>query len=121
MIVASGFEVFAQTANFFISSTGEKNEIKLNPSKKIGDDRSLFSYVDAWYDSGAMTVTVEGCELKDAFIYIMNADGLVLAQTSHYFGMNPDICIVDAPSLSGKYWLVIDSPILYAEGTFLIN
>ena len=44
-----------------------------------------------------------------------------LAQTSHYFGITPETCTVDVPSLSGKYWLVIDSPALYAEGAFLIN
>ena len=86
-----------------------------------GDDKSLFADVEAWYDSGSMTVTVEGCELKDTFIYIMSQDGLVLAQTSHYFGITPETCTVDVPSLPGKYWLVIDSPALYAEGPFLIN
>ena len=80
-----------------------------------------FAEVEAWYDSGSMTVTVEGCELKDTFIYIMSPDGLIFAQTSCYFGITPGTCTIDAPSLSGKYWLVIDSPTLYAEGAFLIN
>ena len=44
-----------------------------------------------------------------------------LAQTSHYFGITPETCTVDVPSLPGKYWLIIDSPALYAEGPFLIN
>lgn len=121
LIAATGYEALAQTGNFS-SSTGEKNEIKLNPfNKDKGDDRSLFADVEAWYDSSSMTVTVEGCELKDTFIYIMSQDGLVLAQTSHYFGITPETCTVDVPSLPGKYWLVIDSPALYAEGPFLIN
>ena len=94
----------------------------MNPVKKgKGDDKSLFAEVEAWYDSGSMTVTVEGCELKDTFIYIMSPDGLIFAQTSCYFGITPGTCTIDAPSLSGKYWLVIDSPTLYAEGAFLIN
>ena len=80
-----------------------------------------FAEVEAWYDSGSMTVTVEGCELKDTFIYIMSPDGLIFAQTSCYFGITPGTCTIDAPSLSGKYWLVIDSPTLYAEGAVLIN
>ena len=102
-------------------SIGEKNEIKLNPYKGKGDDKSLFADVEAWYDSSSMTVTVKGCELKDTFIYIMSPDGLVLAQTSHYFGITPETCTIEVPSLPGKYWLVIDSPALYAEGPFLIN
>ena len=93
----------------------------MNPYKNKGDDKSLFADVEAWYDSSSMTVTVGGCELKDTFIYIMSQDGLVLAQTSHYFGITPETCTVDVPSLPGKYWLVIDSPALYAEGPFLIN
>ena len=121
LIAASGSEALAQTGNFS-STSGEKNEIKLNPVKKgKGDDKSLFAEVEAWYDSGSMTVTVEGCELKDTFIYIMSPDGLIFAQTSCYFGITPGTCTIDAPSLSGKYWLVIDSPALYAEGVFLIN
>lgn len=121
LIAATGYEALAQTGNFS-SSTGEKNEIKLNPfNKDKGDDRSLFADVEAWYDSSSMTVTVEGCELKDTFIYIMSPDGLVLAQTSHYFGITPETCTIEVPSLPGKYWFVIDSPALYAEGPFLIN
>ena len=93
--------------------------VKSRPTKIT---RSLdLADVEAWYDSSSMTVTVEGCELKDTFIYIMSPDGLVLAQTSHYFGFTPETCTVDVPSLPGKYWLVIDSPALYAEGPFLIN
>ena len=75
LIAASGSEALAQTGNFS-SSTGEKKEIKLNPYKGKGDDKSLFADVEAWYDSGSMTVTVEGCELKDTFIYIMSPDGV---------------------------------------------
>lgn len=121
LIAASGSEALAQTGNFS-STSGEKNEINLNPVKKgKGDDKSLFAEVEAWYDSSSMTVTVEGCELKDTFIYIMSPDGLIFAQTSCYFGITPGTCTIDAPSLSGKYWLVIDSPALYAEGAFLIN
>lgn len=121
LIAASGSEALAQTGNFS-STSGEKKEIKLIPRNKTnGKDKSLFADVEAWYDSGSMTVTVEGCELKDTFIYIMSPDGLIFAQTSCYFGITPGTCTIDAPSLSGKYWLVIDSPTLYAEGAFLIN
>ena len=121
LIAASGSEALAQTGNFS-STSGEKKEIKLIPRNKTnGKDKSLFADVEAWYDSSSMTVTVEDCELKDTFIYIMSPDGLIFAQTSCYFGITPGTCTIDAPSLSGKYWLVIDSPTLYAEGAFLIN
>lgn len=122
LIAASGSEALAQTGNAVSSSSENKREIRLTPcNKDKGDDKSLFAEVEAWYDSSSMIVTVEGCELKDTFIYIMSPDGLIFAQTSCYFGITPGTCTIDAPSLSGKYWLVIDSPTLYAEGAFLIN
>ena len=118
--------VFAVTPIFPFNAFAEESatEIKLiykktNPTKIHRSPD--FAEVEAWYDSGSMTVTVEGCELKDTFIYIMSPDGLIFAQTSCYFGITPGTCTIDAPSLSGKYWLVIDSPTLYAEGAFLIN
>ena len=118
--------VFAVTPIFSFYAFAEESatEIKLiykktNPTKIHRSPD--FAEVEAWYDSSSMTVTVEGCELKDTFIYIMSPDGLIFAQTSCYFGITPGTCTIDAPSLSGKYWLVIDSPTLYAEGAFLIN
>ena len=81
--------VFAVTPIFSFYAFAEESakEIKLiyTKIKTTKIDRSPdFADVEAWYDSGSMTVTVEGCELKDTFIYIMSQDGLVLAQTSHY-------------------------------------
>ena len=118
--------VFAVTPifSFYAFAEDSATEIKLIYKKNnpIKIHRSPdFAEVEAWYDSSSMTVTVEGCELKDTFIYIMSPDGLIFAQTSCYFGITPGTCTIDAPSLSGKYWLVIDSPALYAEGAFLIN
>ena len=118
--------VFAVTPIFSFYAFAEESakEIKLiyTKIKTTTIDRSPdFAEVEAWYDSSSMTVTVEGSELKDTFIYIMSPDGLIFAQTSHYFGITPETCTIDAPSLPGKYWLVIDSPALYAEGVFLIN
>lgn len=53
LIAASGSEALAQTGNFS-STSGEKNEINLNPVKKgKGDDKSLFAEVEAWYDSSS--------------------------------------------------------------------
>ena len=121
ILILSAFAVSLITP-FEAIAEDDALEIKLQKTKPIKIKRSLdFAEVEAWYDSGSMTVTVEGRELKDTFIYIMSPDGLIFAQTSHYFGITPETCTVDVPSLPGKYWLVIDSPALYAEGPFLIN
>ena len=29
--------------------------------------------------------------------------------------------MVDVPQAQGTYWLVIDSPVLYAEGSFVVE
>ena len=68
--------VFAVTPIFSFYAFAEESatEIKLiykktNPTKIHRSPD--FAEVEAWYDSSSMTVTVEGCELKDTFIYII--------------------------------------------------
>ena len=91
--------VFAVTPIFSFYAFAEESakEIKLiykktNPTKIHRSPD--FAEVEAWYDSSSMTVTVEGCELKDTFIYIMSPDGLIFAQTSCYFGITPGTCTI---------------------------
>ena len=121
----SFFIVVSLTTPHFVFADEQAQAVEIDlfiKSRPTKIDRSPdFAEVEAWYDRGTMTVTVEGCELKDTFIYIMSPDGLIFAQTSHYFGITPETCTIDAPSLPGKYWHIIDSPALYAEGVFLIN
>ena len=72
ILILSAFAVSLITP-FEAIAEDDALEIKLQKTKPIKMKRSFdFAEVEAWYDSGSMTVTVEGCELKDTFIYIIN-------------------------------------------------
>lgn len=68
ILILSAFAVSLITP-FEAIAEDDALEIKLQKTKPIKIKRSLdFAEVEAWYDSSSMTVTVEGCELKDTFI-----------------------------------------------------
>lgn len=96
-----------------------KNEVRLVEQTIIKEDRSVSPYLKVEYNNSV--VSIEGSELKNTNIYILNLQGMVISQDSHYFGIIPDTYNMDAPSFPGKYYIVIDSPVLYAEGVFEIR
>jgi len=98
-----------------------KEEITLNKVKHTEEDRILFSEIEVWFDQSSLNLILEGEELKDADIYILTESGIIVHHSTHYFGMIPDTYNIDAPSFPGKYYIVIDSPVLYAEGMFEIR
>lgn len=98
-----------------------KEEIPLKYVKYTGEDRSLSSEIEVWLDKQSMNLILTGYQLKDADIYVLTKDGAVIYQSSYYFGMIPETYDIDAPSFPGKYYIVIDSPVLYAEGVFEIR
>lgn len=115
------YNVFAQSGTSDASASLSRQEVKLRKIKNSDRDRSLSADVSAWYDTGTQTVIIEGAELKDTDVYIVGYDGMVMTQTSYYFGMFSETYILDAPGLSGRYWLIIDSPSLYADGSFYVK
>lgn len=98
-----------------------KKEIPLKYVKYTGEDRSLSSEIEVWLDKHSMNLILTGYQLKDVDIYVLTKDGAVIYQSSYYFGMIPDTYNMEAPSFPGKYYIVIDSPVLYAEGVFEIK
>lgn len=96
-----------------------RNDVKLVEHTVIAVDRSAFPSVNVQYNE--VSVYVEGSELKDANIYLLNFNGVIVHQSIHYFGIMPDTYIIDAPSFPGKYYIIIDSPVLYAEGMFEVR
>lgn len=98
-----------------------KKEIPLKYVKYTGEDRSLSSEIEVWLDKQSMNLILTGYQLKDVDIYVLTKDGAVIYQSSYYFGMIPDTYNMEAPSFPGKYYIVIDSPVLYAEGVFEIK
>lgn len=96
-----------------------RDEVKLVEQTIISVDRSAIPMVNVKYDQSV--VSIEGSELKDAEIYLLDFSGVIVHHSTHYFGMIPDTYNIDAPSFPGKYYIVIDSPVLYAEGMFEIR
>lgn len=96
-----------------------RDEVKLVEQTIISVDRSAIPVVNVKYDQSV--VSIEGSELKDAEIYLLDFSGVIVHHSTHYFGMMPDTYNIDAPSFPGKYYIVIDSPVLYAEGMFEIR
>lgn len=96
-----------------------RDEVKLVEQTIISVDRSAIPVVNVKYDQSV--VSIEGSELKDAEIYLLDFSGVIVHHSTHYFGMMPDTYNIDAPSFPGKYYIVIDSPVLYVEGMFEIR
>ncbi len=53
-------------------------------------------------------------------VYILDSSGLVVAAESFNSDFTP-VFSINAPTISGVYWLIIDSPAIYAEGSFTVN
>lgn len=110
------------TSHFLLAQTPDepnKNEVRLVEQTIIKEDRSVSPYLKVEYNNSV--VSIEGSELKYTNIFILTLQGMVMSQDCHYFGMIPDTYNMEAPSFPGKYYIVIDSPVLYAEGVFEIN
>lgn len=104
------------------STTNSKEEVDLMEVQKNKRDRSAgFASIDAFIYSDAGLLTVVGCELGDTYICIMDEYGNMCFTGAYYFGAVETEFSMEIPQSPGRYWLVIDSKALYAEGTFLIN
>ena len=77
--------------------------------------------MDAWIYDCADQISVIGSGLKDTYIYVLDANSNIIVSGAAYFGEIESEYQLSAPVLPGRYWLVIDSPIIYAEGTFYIK
>lgn len=118
LMLLFGSNVFARHET---SASGPDNKKEILLKKVIKDkrDKSGFPYVEAWI--AAQNAIVEASELKETSLYILNVDGVIMYEGTHYFGMMPETFAIDIPLMPGKYYIVIDSPYLYAEGVFEIR
>ena len=75
---------------------------------------------DATYypDTDIIELACEGT--KETSVYIVNSKGEEISYDSFDAGMNP-YYMVDVPQTPGTYYIVIDSPVLYAEGAFVVE
>ena len=73
---------------------------------------------DATYypDTDIIELACEGT--KETSVYIVNSKGEEISYDSFDAGMNP-YYMMDVPQTPGTYYIIIDSPVLYAEGAFV--
>lgn len=113
--------VFLSAAFFYSDSYGksERNRkiINKNPHSASSVDRSLFSDVKAYLCNETRTIELEFYEVRQGEIYITDTGGQIII----YDSITSSEQILDAPSAKGTYYLIIDSPELYAEGLFTVE
>ena len=75
---------------------------------------------DATYcpDTDIIELTCGGT--KETSVYIVDSKGEEISYDSFDAGMNP-YYMVDVPQTPGTYYIIIDSPVLYAEGAFIVK
>ncbi len=85
-------------------------------------DRSISFYsIEAWLNSYESNILIYVSGTKNTQFYIFNIYGDIINSSSSYCGDIETSIQLDVPDVKGKYFLVIESPIIYAEGTFFIN
>ncbi len=88
--------------------------------KTEGTDRTLSGNVEATYIVGGQCIEIDGFEIGEAHVYVLNVRGRVIVEEVFDFSENSSY-MIDVPNVSGTYWLVIDSPVIYAEGSFVVE
>ena len=73
---------------------------------------------DATYypDTDIIELACDGT--KETSVYIVDSKGEEISYDSFDAGMNP-YYMMDVPQTPGTYYIIIDSPVLYAEGAFV--
>lgn len=98
----------------------EKKEISFRTVKKGGDDRLLGQEIKGFYCPRINLVELTCYGTKETVVYIVSARGEEISNSSFDSSISP-YNIFDVPQRPGTYYIVIDSPVLYAEGMFLVE
>lgn len=100
----------------------DRSEINLSEEQNTGRDKSIsIVSIEAWIDNTNNQISIVGSGLKDTYIYILDASGNAVEVSTAYFGDMKEEHLLSSPTSPGRYWLIIDSPVIYAEGTFLVQ
>ena len=83
-------------------------------------DRYLNSDADVTYYPDEDIIELACGGTKETSVYIVNSNGEEISYDSFEAGVNP-YYMVDVPQTPGTYYIVIDSPVLYAEGAFVVE
>lgn len=97
-----------------------KKVIILRKSIKHQIDRSSSPEAEACYDNMTKTIQLYCSGLKETAIYILSSSGDVTY--SDFLDCDiPQFLTLDAPCITGDYYLIINSPVMYAEGIFTVR
>ena len=83
-------------------------------------NRDFGPNADATYYPDADIIELACDGTKETSVYIVDSKGEEISYDSFDAGMNP-YYMVDVPQTPGTYYIVIDSPVLYAEGAFVVE
>ena len=82
--------------------------------KTVTSDRSLSADIVATYYVNMDCIGLVCDGTKETSVYIVDSKGEEISYDSFDAGMNP-YYMVDVPQTPGTYYIIIDSPVLYAE------
>lgn len=114
------FVILTTMFNLYATENTERIDLTIDKQTVTAEDRTCIYSIDAYHSRLESCITIECYGLKTAQIYILDAYGNTINYTSHYFSEESSSVQLDGPTLKGNYFLIIESPVAYAYGTFSI-
>lgn len=111
---------FLTSAVYVTDSYRKSKKVKLDTSTRRPINRTLIPEVNVYYIYDEDILELTCYETKETTVYVLTASGEELSCDTFNSDMTP-FYTVDAPDAPGTYWIVIDSPVIYAEGTFIVE
>ena len=106
--------------NLYATEDTERIDLTIDKQTTTAEDRTCIYSIFAYHSCLESCITIECYGLKTAQIYIIDTFGNTINYTSHYFSEEPSSVQLDGPTLKGNFFLIIESPVAYAYGTFSI-
>ena len=98
------------TKKVYISTTTKRNK----------SNRNLSSDIKVYYIPDENLLELTCYETKETTVYVLTSTGEELSCDTFNSDMTP-FYTIDAPDTPGTYWIVIDSPVIYGEGSFVVE
>lgn len=96
-----------------------QKEIPLNKDKGRSEkrDRNFGADVSAYVSSQTWTLYVYLYDTGETNIYIVNSKNELVSEDTYHSDYFP-VARISLPEIGGKYWVIITSEYIYAEGLF---
>lgn len=111
--------LLAGLANQLYADTPKKEKSRIDVIKQGSHEpeRDITCYVEAFYDSSLDMIELTCYGLGETYVYIVNSNNQVVYYMVFDSATEPYV-VLDAPSSSGTYYLVIEGKNFYGEGVF---